>query len=65
MPCSQVFAETGKPGAIVQLNLGVSSDENGSIHYLLAGSTQDWRQQGLRQKHSNREINQQQRATGV
>jgi predicted Zn-dependent protease len=33
----KVFAETGRTqDAIVQLNLGVSSDENGSIHYLLA-----------------------------
>jgi len=33
----KVYAETGRPReAIEQLKMGVSSDENGSIHYLLA-----------------------------
>jgi len=33
----KVYAETGKPNeAINQLKMGASSDENGSIHYLLA-----------------------------
>ncbi|MGD0893402.1 MAG: tetratricopeptide repeat protein [Terracidiphilus sp.] len=33
----RVYAETGRPhDAIDQLKLGVSSDENGSVHYLLA-----------------------------